>query len=553
MRPFIIRQREGRVYAAVLALVGLVGLVLTVPTVATAAPAATLTITGTSTATNAAGTSVVIGDVFTWSLTLDLTSESTSSTPSFGNGFEDAVLDFSVVASTDNVGTWDPAGVVWVITPVFNFDANANGNGLTVQIKPVAAPDIDGSPFFDLTVALQWDAADLDAVWEAGTVTLASWLGTTEPPLALANVAFRLRNEAHLDTFGAVEFATALVPDVVFLCPEVSFEFLDLTAFELTGRDFAVPGSGVFIRPNLQIYGYTAADAPTSLDGCERFDDPTVLDEFGQQDSLLYFTGGSVSLSIESDGLALKWTAITDFIITDYIMNEGVEDPDLVWLIQDDDEEFLTSFAAFLRGESMSTDDGFVAGGAQSAPFIMALTDGIALGEYTVTVSFTLSAAGIVPVLGAPTETLEASSTFLVGLPEASAAGPGATVSCTPPAAGGVVTCDLQSDPEVEFVWEASTNPVFASGVVTTDAAGVGRFVFTVPASALGQPVLVEIVGWTAATSIGVAAGPVPTSVPSGGGPRAPLGDLLVLGVAMLGAVVFVRVASRRAAGVRVG
>jgi hypothetical protein len=201
-----------------LALVGaVVGAVLAFPTAASALPAPTLTVAGTSTATVTAGTSVVIGDRFTWSLTIDLSSLSTSSSPSFGNTFNDAVIDFSVTASAGNVGSWDPAGVDWVIQPVHNLFVNANGNSVTVQIKPAstgptppAAAPIDGSPFLDLTIGLSWQDADLDAVWQAGTVTLEDWLGTTEPPLEAAAVTFRLRNDEHLDTFGDVSFDSTL-------------------------------------------------------------------------------------------------------------------------------------------------------------------------------------------------------------------------------------------------------------------------------------------------------------------------------------------------------
>jgi hypothetical protein len=228
-----------------LTLVGaVVGAVLAVPTAASALPAPTLTVAGTSTATVAAGTSIVIGDEFTWSLTIDLSSDSTSSTPSFGNTFNDAVLDFSVTASAGNVGTWDPAGVAWVIQPVHNHFVNANGNSLTVQIRPAstgptppAAPPLDGYTFLDLTVGLSWQDADLDAVWQAGTITLEDWLGTTAPPLEAAAATFQLRHYRHLMTFDEITFDSTLTGlggggdgDVRAAAPTVSCSPLPVSA-----------------------------------------------------------------------------------------------------------------------------------------------------------------------------------------------------------------------------------------------------------------------------------------------------------------------------------
>jgi len=65
---------------------------------------------------------------------------------------------------------------------------------------------------------------------------------------------------------------------------------------------------------------------------------------------------------------------------------------------------------------------------------------------------------------------------------------------------------------------------------VTLDAEGSGEFTFVVPATALGQELTVELVEWLAPLPPGVVGGPVPTSVPSGGGPApAPVWSLLLL------------------------
>jgi hypothetical protein len=89
-----------------------------------------------------------------------------------------------------------------------------------------------------------------------------------------------------------------------------------------------------------------------------------------------------------------------------------------------------------------------------------------------------------------------------------------------PAQVGELVTCTVTGgDPGIEILWRAAYNPVFAGAGVTLDSTGSGTFSFTVPAAALGEPVTVELVGWSAPISLGVVGGPVPTSVPSGGGP----------------------------------
>ncbi len=124
--------------------------------------------------------------------------------------------------------------------------------------------------------------------------------------------------------------------------------------------------------------------------------------------------------------------------------------------------------------------------------------------------------------------------------PEADAPVPSALqLTCTPHAqvAGGMVTCTVTGgDAGIDILWRAAYNPVFAETGVTLDASGAGTFSFVVPAAALGEVLTVELVGWTAPMSLGVSSGPVPTSVPSGGGPVPvwPLGLLVLAGVLVL-------------------
>jgi hypothetical protein len=95
-------------------------------------------------------------------------------------------------------------------------------------------------------------------------------------------------------------------------------------------------------------------------------------------------------------------------------------------------------------------------------------------------------------------------------------------LSCAPsvPVVGAPVTCTVTGgDAGIDIVWRAAYNPVIAETGVTLDASGSGEFSFMVPATALGEVLTVELVDWTAPMSLGVAGGPVPTSVPSGEGP----------------------------------
>jgi hypothetical protein len=92
--------------------------------------------------------------------------------------------------------------------------------------------------------------------------------------------------------------------------------------------------------------------------------------------------------------------------------------------------------------------------------------------------------------------------------------------------------------PSVEILWRAAYNPAFAGEGMTLDEDGAGSFSFIVPAAAVGQVLTVELVDWAAPQSIGVVGGPVPSSVPSGGGPVS-VWSLVML--ALVGALVVVR------------
>jgi len=119
--------------------------------------------------------------------------------------------------------------------------------------------------------------------------------------------------------------------------------------------------------------------------------------------------------------------------------------------------------------------------------------------------------------------------------PSAPSLTPSVSFACDPrPTLGRAVTCSVRGgDAGIDILWRAAYNPVFAEGVVRLGADGQGSFAFTVPAAAVGSPVSVELVGWLSPVTVGVAGGPVPSTVPAGdGGPFVPVLLLLALGAA---------------------
>jgi hypothetical protein len=82
---------------------------------------------------------------------------------------------------------------------------------------------------------------------------------------------------------------------------------------------------------------------------------------------------------------------------------------------------------------------------------------------------------------------------------------------------GSEIDCTVSNGvPDIDILWEAAYNPVFATAGVMLDAAGTGTFSFVIPAAAIGREVTVELVEWLAPVSLGVVGGPLPTGVPAG-------------------------------------
>jgi hypothetical protein len=117
------------------------------------------------------------------------------------------------------------------------------------------------------------------------------------------------------------------------------------------------------------------------------------------------------------------------------------------------------------------------------------------------------------------------------------------SMSCSPePQVNVTVTCTIVNGPVVDggfdIIWEASYNPVFATGVVTLDGSGNGTFSFVIPAAAMGSMVGVQLVAHTGVMPLGMVTAIVPVSVPAGEGPSplVPTSVLLASGLLLAGA-----------------
>lgn len=164
--------------------------ILSGPLASPAHAATTVVISGTAEATSTQGTSIVTGDTFDFTFTLDLDSQAASSK------FNNSVTAFSLTAGAGNVGTWSPAGVNWQISPVKNVDTNEFSNQLTVQVTAPNAPNVDGLPFFDLGISLVWNSAVVDVQPTVDGNSLGTTLGTFTPDVAAASYFFELRADA---------------------------------------------------------------------------------------------------------------------------------------------------------------------------------------------------------------------------------------------------------------------------------------------------------------------------------------------------------------------
>lgn len=121
---------------------------------ASSASAALITVSGSLTATSAAGSSIVVGDVFDYSFTFDdatVDSNSSTSSAQFALGVSAVSLQ-----RQGGAGTWNPTGGTFTS---INFVVNANGDGITLQAQGTGFPQINGVAFQDIGLAFNWSGA----------------------------------------------------------------------------------------------------------------------------------------------------------------------------------------------------------------------------------------------------------------------------------------------------------------------------------------------------------------------------------------------------------
>ena len=183
------------IFGTAIAALALLGSLL-VGTVASPAYATTpLEISGTAEATSSVGTSIVAGDTFAFTFTLDLDSGATAPPlGATGSFFNNAVDAFALTAGSRNVGTWSPTVVNWEISPVQNLNSNPNSETLTLQVRAPNAPDINGVAFFDLGISLSWDSSVVDIQQVPTGTSLATALGTLSPDVSAALYGFEMRD-----------------------------------------------------------------------------------------------------------------------------------------------------------------------------------------------------------------------------------------------------------------------------------------------------------------------------------------------------------------------
>lgn len=187
--------------------VGAASIVLLALPLSSAQAANSIEISGTAEATGSAGTSIVSGDTFAFSYSLDLDSVETGTAAS-GNTFNNAVTSFTMSAGAGNTGTWSPSGVNWLISPVHNLVTNQNSDSLTLQVQATNAPAINGEAFLDVGITLLWNQTDVDIQQVPNGDNLGDALGTLSPDVGAASFFFEMRDTS----FQSAPFVATATP-----------------------------------------------------------------------------------------------------------------------------------------------------------------------------------------------------------------------------------------------------------------------------------------------------------------------------------------------------
>lgn len=149
---------------------------------ASSASAALITVSGTLTATSAAGTSIVVGDVFDYSFTFnDATVDSDVQTynAQFGSGVSAVSLQ-----RRGGAGTWNPTSGTFT---TINFVVGANSDSITLQARGTGFPSINGQLFFDFGVSFDWLSTTRDFVDTGSGQTFAQVVGVSPLNFATAD------------------------------------------------------------------------------------------------------------------------------------------------------------------------------------------------------------------------------------------------------------------------------------------------------------------------------------------------------------------------------
>ncbi len=155
----------------------------------TVSQAAVITVDGRITVAADYGTEFITGDTFDYSFTFDdLTTDTRSET--YSAQFQAGVSAFSLTRGGANAGSWDPSTAVFTVSPAANFNANANSEALTLQVRGTGLPQIDGKDFLDLSVSFGWAPEVRNFVDTGSGQTFAELVGTSRLDFATASSGY---------------------------------------------------------------------------------------------------------------------------------------------------------------------------------------------------------------------------------------------------------------------------------------------------------------------------------------------------------------------------
>ena len=167
---------------------------------ASPASAALITVSGSLTATSAAGTSIVVGDVFDYSFSFnDATVDSDAQT--YNAQFSSGVSAVSLQRRVSNSGTWNPSSGTFT---TINFIVGANSDYITLQVQGTGFPSINGTAFFDLGLNFAWQSSTRNFTDTGSGQTFAQVVGVS--PLNFATADSYLFGEIRDANYNSPQF-----------------------------------------------------------------------------------------------------------------------------------------------------------------------------------------------------------------------------------------------------------------------------------------------------------------------------------------------------------